>query len=74
MQTDPLARMANQIGSFFEAMPDRAEAMESAARHIRSFWAPPMRRSLLEQIDGPHGEALSAFMADAVRTHRTLIA
>lgn len=74
MQTDHLAKMANQIGSFFEAMPDRAEAMENAARHIRSFWAPPMRRSLVEQIDGPQGEALSGFMADAVRTHRTLIA
>lgn len=74
MQTDQLARMANQIGSFFEAMPDRQEALEGAARHIRSFWAPPMRRGLLEQLDGPHGDALSSFIADVVRTHRALIA
>lgn len=49
---DPLIRMANQIGAFFEAMPDRAEALENAARHLRGFWAPPMRRGLLERIDG----------------------
>lgn len=30
MQADPLIRFANQIGIFFEAMPDRAEAL---ARH-----------------------------------------
>lgn len=74
MDIHNLVHMANRIGQFFEAMPDRQEAMEGAARHIRSFWAPPMRRGLLEQLDGPHGDALSSFIADAVRTHRTLIA
>lgn len=69
---DPLVRMANQIGAFFEAMPERPEALENAARHIRSFWAPPMRRALLEQVDGPQADALSGFMVEAVRTHRHL--
>jgi formate dehydrogenase subunit delta len=72
--TEHLTKMANQIGSFFEAMPDRAEALEGAARHIHNFWAPPMRKSLLEQIDDPDADALSAFMAEVVRTHRALIA
>jgi formate dehydrogenase subunit delta len=72
--TDNLARMANQIGSFFEAMPDRSEAMENAARHIRSFWAPPMRQGLLQRIDSAQTESLSGFIAEAVRTHRGLIA
>ena len=38
MHTDPLVKMANQIGHFFEAMPDRPEALEGIAQHIRKFW------------------------------------
>lgn len=46
-----LIRMANQIGAFFEAMPDRAEALEGTARHVRNFWEPRMRRELLDHMD-----------------------
>lgn len=69
-----LAKMANQIGSFFEAMPDRAEALENAARHIHNFWAPPMRHGLLAHLDDADAAGLSAFMAEALRTHRALLA
>lgn len=72
--TDQLIRMANQIGSFFEAMPDRSEALENAARHIHSFWAPPMRQGLLQRIDSGEAESLSGFIAEEVRKHRGLIA
>ena len=33
-------KMANQIADFFGAMPDRAEALEGIAQHIRKFWVP----------------------------------
>jgi formate dehydrogenase subunit delta len=75
MHTDHLIRMANQIGSFFEAMPDRAEALEGAARHIHNFWEPRMRRALLAHVDAPveaDGE-LSPFVAEAVRRHRSML-
>ena len=39
--------MANRIGEFFQAMPDRQEALLGVATHIRKFWDPRMRRELL---------------------------
>ncbi len=72
--TEHLAKMANQIGSFFEAMPDHAEALESAARHIHNFWAPPMRHELLAHLDEADAAGLSPFMVEALRTHRALLA
>ncbi len=74
MHIEALVRMANQIGSFFEAMPDRPEALEGAAQHIKRFWEPRMRRELLAHIDhGGEGE-LNGLIAEAIRTHRALLA
>ena len=74
MQNDSLVRMANQIGTFFEAMPDRAEALEGIAQHLKKFWAPPMRRELLAQVDKGNGAALSAMVAESIRLHRDVLA
>ncbi|WP_024302652.1 formate dehydrogenase subunit delta [Pseudogulbenkiania sp. MAI-1] len=46
MDTHHLARMANQIGGFFEAMPDREEALAGIVQHIKRYWEPRMRREL----------------------------
>ena len=43
MDVDNLIHMANRIGEFFQAMPDRAEAVEGVATHIHKFWEPRMR-------------------------------
>ena len=60
MEIGNLIRMANRIGDFFDAMPDRAEAAEGIANHIRKFWEPRMRRELLDFLqthpDGNAGE------------------
>ncbi|WP_434064135.1 formate dehydrogenase subunit delta [Roseateles aquae] len=37
MDVAKLVRMANQIGHFFEAMPDHAEALDGIATHIKKF-------------------------------------
>ena len=42
-----LVSMANQIGTFFDAMPDRDEATRGVATHIRKYWAPRMREALV---------------------------
>ncbi len=47
MDPDTLARMANRIGEFFDAMPDREAARDGVADHLRKFWAPPMRATLV---------------------------
>lgn len=79
MEIDTLIHMANRIGSFFEALPDRQEGLDGVAEHLRRYWEPRMRRQLLESIDGSAadaalvgqgGEALSAFVREAIERHR----
>jgi formate dehydrogenase subunit delta len=69
MGSDNLIRMANSIGDFFESMPDRDEALEATAMHMRKFWVPEMRRQLLAKLDaGGHGA--SDIVVQAVKRHR----
>ncbi|WP_447777981.1 formate dehydrogenase subunit delta [Variovorax boronicumulans] len=70
MHTESLIRMANQIGTFFEAMPDRAEALEGVALHLRRFWEPRMRRELLAHVDSHGLSDLNGLVADAISLHR----
>jgi formate dehydrogenase subunit delta len=62
--------MANQIGTFFEAMPDRPEALLGVAQHMRKFWEPRMLRAFLAHVDGGGQHELSDMVAEAVRLHR----
>lgn len=50
MDIDNLVRMANQIGGFFSAYPDRDEALEGIATHIHKFWEPRMRLLILSHL------------------------
>jgi formate dehydrogenase subunit delta len=70
MNNDNLVRMANRIGDFFQTMPDRDEALEGVASHIRRFWDPRMRRALLLAIDDGSASVLSPLVLEAVQTHR----
>ncbi|CAN5740853.1 formate dehydrogenase subunit delta [soil metagenome] len=77
MHVESLVRMANQIGTFFEAMPDRPEALEGIAQHLKKFWEPRMRSALLAYIDeGGQTEmsALSPMVREAVNLHRDVLA
>jgi formate dehydrogenase subunit delta len=66
-----LVRLANRIGDFFVAFPDREEALDGVAQHIRKFWEPRMRRQLYAYLDGPRqGEGLSELVRAAVETRR----
>ena len=70
--TAPLIKMANQIGNFFEAMPDRPEALQGIAQHIRKFWVPRMRQRFLAHVDSG-GAGLHPLVLQAVQAHRTLL-
>lgn len=70
MHEDNLVKMANQIDAFFEAMPDRGEAIEGIALHIKKFWEPRMRLALLAHIDSDGGADLDSMVAEAIRQHR----
>ncbi len=70
-----LIRLANRIGLFFEAMPDRAASIDSIADHLRRFWDPRMRRALLDYLDAhPDGQwgdtTLSPICLEAIDRHR----
>lgn len=74
MHTDALVRMANQIATFFEAMPDREEAKEGVAQHLKKFWDPRMRRQFLAHVDaGGAADVLSPLLVDTLRQHRAWI-
>ena len=70
MDIHNLVSMANQIGQFFSAYPDRDEALEGIANHIRKFWEPRMRLQLFEGIDAGTAAELSALVAQSLALHR----
>jgi len=51
MDIHHLSKMANQIGSFFEAYPDREFAVKEIAAHLRKFWEPRMRETMFRHLD-----------------------
>lgn len=73
MNSDHLIRMANQIGTFFESMPERQEALEGIANHIKKFWEPRMRREFLALLEAG-GEGVSPIVREALDKHRALVA
>ncbi len=69
MDIAKLVRMANQIGTFFQAMPDHAEALEGIALHLQKFWDPRMRREFLGALEAGHADtqALLPIVREAVQ-------
>jgi formate dehydrogenase subunit delta len=47
MDKENLVKMANDIGNFFNAEPDRKAAVDGIADHLHKFWDPRMRRAIL---------------------------
>lgn len=66
MNEEKLIRMANQISTFFEAMPDRTEAINGIVNHIRSTWEPRMRQGLKHQIEASGDTQLSPLLKEAL--------
>ncbi len=74
MNAEHLIQMANRIGDFFDAYPDRDEARRSIADHLRKFWEPRMRRDLYAQLDRDGAPGLKPIVAEAVRAYRAELA
>lgn len=70
MDIDNLIHMANRIGQFFEAFPDKAEARSGIAQHIAKFWEPRMREELLAHIDADRAVSLLPLVREAVLENR----
>ena len=67
MKADKLIKMANQIGAFFDAMPDREQAVKDVAAHIQRNWEPRMRSALHDHVTRNGDEALMPIVRDALR-------
>jgi formate dehydrogenase subunit delta len=67
MKPEKLIKMANQIGAFFDAMPDREQAVAGVVAHIQRNWEPRMRAALHEHIARNGDEALMPVVRDALR-------
>jgi len=50
MNIDNLVKMVNQIGQYFESMPNREQACFGIADHIKKSWTPLMRQELMQHI------------------------
>jgi formate dehydrogenase subunit delta len=70
MDVNNLIKMANQIGRFFESMPDKVEAQLGVVAHIKNSWDPRMRKAFLHSLDAHQDSALTAFVKEAITTHR----
>lgn len=70
MDIQNLVKMANQIGAFFEAMPDRQQAMEDIAAHIKRSWDPRMRKVILQYLDEQGGKDLKDIVRESLRTYK----
>ena len=73
MDLDNLIVMANRIGDFFAAQPDRDEAMAGIADHIRKFWVPRMRSEILAAVGTEAGAELHEIVAAALTKHRAML-
>jgi formate dehydrogenase subunit delta len=67
MSIEHLVKMANDIGDFFRAEPERADAISGIANHIQRFWDPRMRRAIIAYVK-QGGDGLSELAHAAVTT------
>lgn len=65
--SEHLIQMANDIGNFFRANPNREEAVTGIANHIMSFWTRRMREKLQQQITEQGDMTLDELPREAVR-------
>ncbi|BAN23841.1 formate dehydrogenase subunit delta [Caballeronia insecticola] len=71
MDVDNLIDMANRIGEFFDSLPDRPEAVDSIAEHIRRFWEPRMRLAILAALENLEASAaMHPIVREALTLHK----
>lgn len=76
MTIERLVTMANQIGDFFQSIPDSGEAKQEIAGHLKKFWAVSMRKQLIAHIEcnQAQGAGLNPIVDAAIKENRTTLA
>ena len=62
-----LVKMANDIGNFFRAEPEREDAIAGIANHIAKFWTKRMRAKLDSHLQQDGDGGLDELPREAVR-------
>ncbi|MFN5746260.1 MAG: formate dehydrogenase subunit delta [Methylococcaceae bacterium] len=65
MDNQNLVRMANSIGDFFNAEPDKSVAEAGVADHMRRFWESRMRVAIIAHYQAG-GEGMSELVKNAI--------
>ena len=66
MNIEHLVKMANQIADFFDGEPDKKMAANEVFSHLKRFWAPTMRKQLIEYSESHNAEGLRPLLKVAV--------
>jgi formate dehydrogenase subunit delta len=69
MQTETLIKMANQIGDFFEAEPNKTQAQLDIAQHLNRFWTKDMRNQIAAHVQTKQGAGLHMQVISAIAAH-----
>lgn len=69
MQNDTLIKMANQVGDFFGADPNQAQANLEIANHLNRFWTLDMRQQIAKYVSEKNGAGLHAQVVSAISQH-----
>jgi len=62
-----LVKMANDIGNFFRAEPEREDAIAGIGNHIAKFWTKRMREKLLSHVKHDGDGGLDELPREALR-------
>lgn len=73
MDAQKLVRMANQIALFFAGESDRKVAVDGVVGHIKRFWEPRMRKTILAAFDAGETAGMHELVKEALRGHRQIL-
>ncbi len=65
--SENLVKMANDIGRFFHAEPEREDAIAGIANHIARYWTRRMREKLTAHVKRDGDAALDELPREALR-------
>ena len=69
MQNETLIKMANQVGDFFGADPNKSQANKEIANHLNRFWTLDMRQQIAQYVAEKNGTGLHDQVIEAISTH-----
>lgn len=72
MNIEHLIIMANQIGDFFGANPDKDLAQQEIVEHLKKFWAKQMREQLQMHINKHVDTGLHPVVESAIKNYSQL--